>query len=131
MCNCTPEIRTPFCGREDCLPPASREPTESLFVESVMAEFDQRDKAEQLDAWERGLAQYSHRSDSSGYAGRMGLEVLAELRATESARLLATDMGDRWARELDACYRDLMALRVERDKLATALFDALGNVRAE
>jgi len=25
-------IRTPFCGRGDCLPPASREPTESLFA---------------------------------------------------------------------------------------------------
>ena len=24
MCKCTPEIRTPFCGRGDCLPPASR-----------------------------------------------------------------------------------------------------------
>ena len=32
MCKCTPEIRTPFCGRGDCLPPASREPTESLFA---------------------------------------------------------------------------------------------------
>jgi hypothetical protein len=32
MCECTPEIRTPFCGRGDCLPPASREPTESLFA---------------------------------------------------------------------------------------------------
>jgi hypothetical protein len=21
MCKCTPEIRTPFCGRDDCLPP--------------------------------------------------------------------------------------------------------------
>lgn len=21
MCKCTPEIRTPFCGRGDCLPP--------------------------------------------------------------------------------------------------------------
>ena len=125
MCKCTPEIRTPFCARGDCLPPASREPTESLFTESVRAQFEQRDKAEQLDAWERGLAQYAHRSDSSGYAGRMGLEVLAELRATESARLLAAGMGDRWARELDACYRDLMALRADRDKVATALFDAL------
>ena len=24
MCKCTPEIRTPFCGRGDCLPPSSR-----------------------------------------------------------------------------------------------------------
>ena len=24
MCKCTPIIRTPFCGRGDCLPPASR-----------------------------------------------------------------------------------------------------------
>jgi hypothetical protein len=32
MCKCTPELRTPFCGRGDCLPPASREPTESLFA---------------------------------------------------------------------------------------------------
>lgn len=45
-----------------------------------MAEFNRRDQAERLDTWERGLDQYAHRSDSSGYAGRMGLEVLSELR---------------------------------------------------
>ena len=84
MCKCTPEIRTPFCGRGDCLPPASREPTETLFAQSVLAEFDRRDQAERLDAWERGLDQYAHRSDSSGYAGRMGLEVLTELRLTRA-----------------------------------------------
>lgn len=38
MCKCTPMIRTPFCGRGDCLPPASREPTETLFAQSVLAE---------------------------------------------------------------------------------------------
>lgn len=80
MCKCTPIIRTPFCGRGNCLPPASREPTETLFGQSVLAEFDRRDQAERLDVWERGLDQYAHRSDSSGYAGRMGLEVLSELR---------------------------------------------------
>ena len=37
MCECTPEIRTPFCGRGDCLPPASREPTESLFAANAEA----------------------------------------------------------------------------------------------
>ena len=84
MCNCTPEIRTPFCGRGDCLPPANPEPTETLFAQSVLAEFDRRDQAERLDAWERGLDQYAHRSDSSGYAGRMGLEVLTELRLTRA-----------------------------------------------
>ena len=39
MCKCTPEIRTPFCGRGDCLPPASREPTESLFAANAEREF--------------------------------------------------------------------------------------------
>lgn len=84
MCKCTPMIRTPFCGRGDCLPPANPEPTETLFAQSVLAEFDRRDQAERLDAWERGLDQYAHRSDSSGYAGRMGLEVLTELRLTRA-----------------------------------------------
>ena len=57
-----------------------------------MTQFEQRDKAEQLDAWERGLAQYAHRSDSSGYAGRMGLELLAELRASATV-LRAITLG--------------------------------------
>ena len=90
MCKCTPEIRTPFCGRDGCLPPANREPTETLFAQSVLAEFDRREQAERLDAWERGLTQYAHRSDSTGYVGRMGLEVLTELRQTrEQAEALA------------------------------------------
>lgn len=95
MCKCTPIIRTPFCGRGNCLPPASREPTESPFAESVLAHFERRDKAEQLETWERGLSRYSHRSDSSGYAGRIGLEVLAELRqAREQAEALEAAVLD-------------------------------------
>lgn len=39
MCKCTPTLRTPFCGHGDCLPPASREPTESLFAQSVEARY--------------------------------------------------------------------------------------------
>lgn len=90
MCKCTPEIRTPFCGRGDCLPPASREPTESLFAANAEREFARmahgdhlaQFKADQLDAWERRLAQFSNRSDSTGYVGRIGVEVLTELRQT-------------------------------------------------
>ena len=94
MCKCTPMLRTPFCGRGDCLPPASREPTETLFAQSVLAEFDRLDQAERLDTWERGLDQYAHRSDSSGYAGRMGLEVLSELRRLrEQTDALADALG--------------------------------------
>ena len=37
------------------------------------------EQAEQIETWRRGLAEYSHRSDSSGYAGRMGEEVLNAL----------------------------------------------------
>jgi chromosome segregation ATPase len=48
-------------------------------------------KADQLDAWERRLAQFSNRSDSTGYVGRIGVEVLTELRQTrEQAEALAT-----------------------------------------
>ena len=99
MCKCTPEIRTPFCGRGDCLPPASREPTESLFAANAEREFARmahgdhlaQFKADQLDAWERRLAQFSNRSDSTGYVGRIGVEVLTELRQTrEQAEALAT-----------------------------------------
>lgn len=99
MCRCTPEIRTPFCGRGDCLPPASREPTESLFAANAEREFARmahgdhlaQFKADQLDAWERRLAQFSNRSDSTGYVGRIGVEVLTELRQSrEQAEALAT-----------------------------------------
>ena len=99
MCKCSPEIRTPFCGRGDCLPPASREPTESLFAANAEREFARmahgdhlaQFKADQLDAWERRLAQFSNRSDSTGYVGRIGVEVLTELRQTrEQAEALAT-----------------------------------------
>lgn len=76
MCRCTPEIRTPFCGRGDCLPPASREPTESLFAANAEREFARmahgdhlaQFKADQLDAWER----------------RIGVEVLTELRQSRA-----------------------------------------------
>ena len=101
MCKCTPEIRTPFCACWNCLPPANPEPTETLFAQSVLAEFDRRDQAERLDAWERGLDQYAHRSDSSGYAGRMGLEVLTELRLTRAqadALAAALERDERIAR---------------------------------
>jgi len=48
-------------------------------------------KADQLDAWERRLAQFSNRSDSTGYVGRIGVEVLTELRQSrEQAEALAT-----------------------------------------
>lgn len=103
MCRCTPEIRTPFCGRGDCLPPASREPTESLFAANAEREFARMAhgdhlahfKADQLDAWERRLAQFSNRSDSTGYVGRIGVEVLTELRQTrEQAEALAAALGE-------------------------------------
>lgn len=42
------------------------------------------EQAEQMAQWERELAQYSHRSDSSGFAGRIGEDVL---RALYRARL--------------------------------------------
>lgn len=102
MCKCTPEIRTPFCCRDGCLPPASREPTESLFAANAEREFARMAhgdhlahfKAEQLDAWERRLAQFSNRSDSTGYVGRIGVEVLTELRQTrEQADALADALG--------------------------------------
>lgn len=103
MCRCTPEIRTPFCGRGDCLPPASREPTESLFAANAEREFARmahgdhlaQFKADQLDAWERRLAQFSNRSDSTGYVGRIGVEVLTELRQSrEQAEALATALDE-------------------------------------
>lgn len=99
MCKCTPEIRTPFCARGDCLPPASREPTESLFGANADGDHLAQFKADQLDAWERRLAQFSNRSDSTGYVGRIGVEVLTELRQSrEQAEALATALADarRW-----------------------------------
>ena len=90
MCKCTPEIRTPFCACWNCLPPASREPTESLFGANADGDHLAQFKADQLDAWERRLAQFSNRSDSTGYVGRIGVEVLTELRQTrEQAEALA------------------------------------------
>ena len=120
MCKCTPEIRTPFCGRGDCLPPASREPTESLFAANAEREFARmahgdhlaQFKADQLDAWERRLAQFSNRSDSTGYVGRIGVEVLTELRQTrEQAEALATRAEQAEAREtaLKAAILDIDA----------------------
>ena len=115
MCRCTPEIRTPFCGRGDCLPPASREPTESLFAANAEREFARmahgdhlaQFKADQLAAWERRLAQFSNRSDSTGYVGRIGVEVLTELRQSrEQAEALATALEELseevWPTECDA-----------------------------
>ena len=50
-------------------------------------------KADQLDAWERRLAQFSNRSDSTGYVGRIGVEVLTELRQSrEQADALAGEL---------------------------------------
>lgn len=52
-------------------------------------------KADQLDAWERRLAQFSNRSDSTGYVGRVGVEVLTELRlAREQADALAAALAE-------------------------------------
>lgn len=126
MCKCTPEIRTPFCGRGDCLPPASREPTESLFAANAEREFARmahgdhlaQFKADQLDAWERRLAQFSNRSDSTGYVGRIGVEVLTELRQTrEQAEALATRAEQAEARvaELEAAIEDVQAIQSEYD----------------
>ena len=40
MCECTPEIRTPFCGRGDCLLPASRaQDMEREFAANAEREF--------------------------------------------------------------------------------------------
>ena len=38
MCKCTPEIRTPFCGRGDCLPPGYANLGEWLGISSDEAE---------------------------------------------------------------------------------------------
>lgn len=129
MCRCTPEIRTPFCGRGDCLPPASREPTESLFAANAEREFARmahgdhlaQFKADQLDAWERRLAQFSNRSDSTGYVGRIGVEVLTELRQSrEQAEALAAALEHacsgqlskvEWARVVDEADAALRAYR--------------------
>jgi len=81
--------------------------TETLFAQSVLAEFDRRDQAERLDAWERGLDQYAHRSDSSGYAGRMGLEVLTELRLTRA-------QADALAAALEEVFRETEHINTRR-----------------
>ena len=50
---------------------------------------------DQLAAWERRLAQFSNRSDSTGYVGRIGVEVLTELRQSrEQAEALATALAE-------------------------------------
>lgn len=43
------------------------------------------EQAEQIAQWEWELAQYSHRSDSSGFVGRIGEEVLRALRRARLA----------------------------------------------
>jgi len=48
--------------------------------------------------WERGLAQYSHRSDSSGFAGRIGEQVL---RTLWRSRLASTVTAIAYARSIE------------------------------
>ena len=55
-------------------------------------------QAEQIAQWERELAQYSHRSDSSGFAGRIGEEVL---RALSRARLANAVLSIAYANSIE------------------------------
>ena len=54
MCKCTPEIRTPFCGRGDCLPPGyanERIDGWKREFQKVQAKRDAyRERAEQAEA---------------------------------------------------------------------------------
>ena len=140
MCRCTPEIRTPFCGRGDCLPPASREPTESLFAANAEREFARmahgdhlaQFKADQLAAWERRLAQFSNRSDSTGYVGRIGVEVLTELRQSREQAEAATALAERATDDAEQGMLLYQAAckRAERaEKQAVALAAALADAR--
>lgn len=63
------------------------------------------EQAEQIAQWERELAQYSHRSDSTGFAGRIGEEVL---RALWRARLANA--------VLDTAYRRSIEKRLELER---------------
>ena len=76
MCKCTPEIRTPFCGRGDCLPPASREPTESLFAANAEAAA----QASLDRVWAQAIRQ-SQLATSEQPTKLTAQELLAELAA--------------------------------------------------
>jgi len=67
------------------------------------------EQAEQIAQWERELAQYSHRSDSSGFAGRIGEEVL---RALLRARLANA--------ALNIAYRRSIEKRLELERYIAA-----------
>ena len=95
MCKCTPEIRTPFCGRGNCLPPGFANLSEWLGISD-----DEAEAAAQANL-DRGWAQ----------AVRQG-----QIATSEQATKLT-------AQEAQQLFAQLAALRTQLEQAQQAYFE--------
>lgn len=129
MCKCTPEIRTPFCGRGDCLPPGYANLGEWLGIFSD-AEAEAAAQASLDRVWEQAV-----RQALGGFGGRevTDIDALRALyeKATAGEWEIAGRPRKRW---ISAEHPDLgsaavatMPAMMGRDEDDAALIVALHN----
>ena len=97
MCKCTPEIRTPFCGRGDCLPPGYANLGEWLGIFSDAEAAEAAAQASLDRVWEQAVRQ-SKEGDTMGkplnyYPGEGNAEVLS----FQQVGLYSVEVGRLWA----------------------------------
>lgn len=108
MCKCTPEIRTPFCGRGDCLPPGFANLSEWLGEQEAVAQMS-------LDrVWEQAVQQAMEGRGADGDA-----ELI--VRAVNAHEALLTA-----AKKADEAFRREGYSGPERDGLRAAISLAEG-----
>jgi hypothetical protein len=133
MCKCTPEIRTPFCGRGDCLPPGYANLGEWLGSSSAAAA-EPAAQASLDRVWAQAIrqSQLATSEQPTKLTAQEAQQLFAELAALRTQLEQAQERLDGWKREFEKVQakRDAYRERAEQaEARETALRDAL--VRAK
>ena len=90
MCWCTPEIRTPCCGKSECVRPPSKE------------EITQREC----------LARYAH----DAWSGWMRYLFCQSENKDDGTVVIPADLARRWIRQMETSYDDLPENEKDSDR---------------
>jgi hypothetical protein len=126
MCKCTPEIRTPFCGRGDCLPPGYANLGEWLGTSSD-AEAEAAAQASLDRVWAQAIrqSQLATSEQPTKLTAQEAQQLFAELAALRTQLEQAQARGDNLALKLANDWNAHLRESRQAEARETALKEAL------